>query len=218
MKNLRPTDSSSTYLFLIRHGATDANEQRPYILQGDSIDLSLSAEGVRQARAVGEFLASLPLSAIYSSNLKRAMETAREIARHHRLELETHPELREANVGQWEGLDWATIAARFPEQHAKFVEDPAMNPYFGGESYGDVHRRASAKVIELAQRHPGETIAVVAHNVVNRAILAPILGIDLKLAKDIQQVNTGVNLIKISAEKSKVVMLNALFHLEDVEF
>jgi broad specificity phosphatase PhoE len=73
-------------------------------------------------------------------------------------------------------------------------------------------------VFELAARHRGETIAVVAHNVVNRAILAPLLGIDLKLAKDIQQVNTGVNLIKVSAEKAKVVMLNALFHLETVEF
>lgn len=214
MINLQPLDEHVTYLILVRHGATEANEQRPYILQGDAVDLNLSEAGRRQARAVGEFLANYPLAAVHTSTLKRAIETAEAIAGHHQLEVETHPEFKEADVGSWEGLDWGTIMERYPEEHARFFENPAVNPYLGGESYNDVHTRASSKLGELIGRYRGKAFAVVAHNVVNRALLAPLLGIDMRFAKEIAQANTGVNILKHDGERTKVVTLNSFFHLE----
>lgn len=218
MINFRPADANVTYLILVRHGATEANEQRPYILQGDAIDLNLSETGRQQAKAVGEFLAKYPLSAIHASTMKRAIETAEAIAGHHDLTVETHAELKEADVGTWEGLDWGTIMERYPEEHARFFENPAENPYLGGESYNDVHARASAKLEELIDRYRGKTIAVVAHNVVNRSLLAPLLGVDMRRAKEIAQANTGVNILKNDGQTTKVVTLNSFFHLEGHEF
>ena len=182
MINFRPADSSVTYVLLVRHGATEANEQRPYILQGDAIDLNLSENGRKQAEAVGNFLANYPLAAIHASTMKRAIETAEHIAGHHSLEVQTHAELKEADVGEWEGMDWGSIMEKHPEEHAKFFANPAENPYLGGESYNDVHKRASAKLNDLIEQHRGEAIAVIAHNVVNRALLAPILGVDMQYA------------------------------------
>lgn len=218
MINFQPPDENVTYLILVRHGATDANEQRPYILQGNAIDLNLSEAGRRQATAVGEFLAKYPLAAVHASTMKRAVETAEAIAGHHELDVETHPELKEADVGAWEGLDWATIMERHPEEHARFFENPAENPYLGGESYNDVHARASAKLEELIDRYRGQTFAVVAHNVVNRSLLAPLLGVDMRYAKEIAQANTGVNILKNDGERTKVVTLNSFFHLEGHAF
>jgi broad specificity phosphatase PhoE len=218
MINFRPTDENTTYLLLVRHGATEANEQRPYILQGDGIDMNLSENGRRQATAVGQFLSQYPLSAVYASTMKRSIETAETIAQHHDLTVEQHAELKEADVGAWEGLDWGTIMERNPEAHARFFANPAENPYLDGESYNDVHNRAAPKINELLDRHRGKAFAVVAHNVVNRALLAPIMGVDMKYAKEIAQANTGVNILKNDGHRTKLVTLNSFFHLEGQEF
>ncbi|MBD3674104.1 MAG: histidine phosphatase family protein [Planctomycetaceae bacterium] len=218
MINFKPVDENVTYLLLVRHGATDANEQRPYILQGDAIDLNLSENGRRQAEAVGNFLAKYPITAVYASTMKRSIETAETIARHHSLSIEEHSELKEADVGAWEGLDWGTIMEQYPEAHARFFENPAENPYLEGESYNDVHNRAAPKINELIERHRGEAFVVVAHNVVNRSLLAPILGIDMRYAKGIAQANTGINILKNDGKETKIVTLNSFFHLEGHEF
>lgn len=218
MINFQPSDKNVTHLLLVRHGATEANEQRPYILQGDGIDLNLSENGRKQADAVGKFLSSYSFSAVYASTMKRSIETAETIARHHGLKIEEHPELKEADVGAWEGLDWGTIMEQYPEAHARFFENPAENPYLEGESYNDVHNRAAPKLKELIDKHRGESIVVVAHNVVNRALLAPILGIDMRYAKGIAQANTGVNILKNDGKETKIVTLNSFFHLEGHEF
>ena len=209
-----PAKESATHLFLVRHGATDANLRRPYILQGSGIDLPLNETGREQAKGLAEFLAGFRVARIYSSPLQRALGTAREIADRHRLNPEPCDELTECNVGSWEGLDWETIRRDFPDAFRAFDENPAHVPYFGGESYSDVLRRARPLLDVLLHRHVGETIAVVAHNVVNRVISADLLGLDLRRARDLHQANGCVNLIRSHNGKTSLVTLNAVFHLE----
>jgi broad specificity phosphatase PhoE len=206
-------ESDVTWLYLVRHGATEANERVPPILQGNGIDLALSPEGMRQAEAVASFLKRYPIRRVYTSALKRARQTAATIAAPLGLEPEVDADLQECNVGLWEGLDWRTIEARYPEAHRRFVENPADNPYLGGETYGDVLRRAQPVINRLLAAHAGESIVVVAHNVVNRVLLARLLGLDVRLAPTIAQGNGCVNLICRRAERTELVTLNALFHL-----
>ena len=204
----------ATVLYLIRHGATEANERTPFILQGDAIDLPLSAAGAGQATAVAELLAGQPIAAVYSSGLLRARETAAAVAAPHALAPTVVADLQECNVGQWEGLDWETVRRTCPEAHRKFVEDPAENPNLGGESYGDVLRRVQPVLDGLIRRHSGESIAVVAHNVVNRVYLSQLLGIALRQAASIRQANGGVNVIhQDSSGNTALVTLNSTFHL-----
>lgn len=210
-----PPPAGTTHLYLIRHGATPPNEQRPYILQGDGIDLSLSANGKRQASEVAEFLSSFPLDHIYCSPMIRARETAAAIAERHAQEIKPVNGLSECCVGHWEGLDWETIKARHPEEARLFHENPAENPYFGGESYSDTLRRVRPIIQELLDQHRGETIAIVAHNVVNRVYLASLMGLELRRAKELRQQNACVNLIAHDDQTTHVVTLNSVFHLSE---
>jgi broad specificity phosphatase PhoE len=204
----------TTQLFLIRHGATDANLRRPPILQGCGIDLSLNETGRTQAQQLAEFLSTFPISQIYSSPLRRALETAAAISQSLNLTVSLRSELMECNVGKWEGLDWGTIRRDFPDAVRQFDEDSGECPYLGGESYGDVLRRAAPVIDGLLEQHAGESVVVVAHNVVTRVYLANLLGLDLKRAKSLRQANGCVNLIQMVDGTRSLVTLNGLFHLE----
>ncbi len=207
-------ESDATWLYLVRHGATEANERLPYILQGNAIDLPLSPTGERQARAAAEFLRSFPIRRVYSSNMLRARQTAEAIAGQLGITPAVEPLLHECDVGLWEGFDWGTIRERYPDEHRRFIENPAENPYLGGESYGDVLRRTRPIIEKLLDLHAGEKIAVVAHNVVNRALVADLMGLDLRLAPKIIQANCGVNLIRRQGGLTQLITLNAQFHVD----
>jgi broad specificity phosphatase PhoE len=209
------SSSDSTFLYLVRHGTTDANIKRPYVLQGCGTDMSLNDLGRKQAQAVGKFLSQWTFHQIYSSGMKRAIETAEEIAKHHELQVQPVEQLAECHVGDWEGMDWESVKREHPEEYRAFMENPALNPYLGGESYEDVRIRIEPVLQQLLKRHIGESIAVVAHNVVNRVYLAGLLGVELSLAKDLRQNNAGVNIIRYREDETTLMTMNAHFHLDD---
>lgn len=212
MEGTRPP--ADTMLYLVRHGATDANQQRPYVLQGRGIDLPLNDVGRKQAESVGRFLSRMQVHRVFSSPMLRAVETAGTIADYHNVDVTLREELIECDVGQWEGMDWDSIMRAYPEAYQAFMENPAENPYLGGESYGDVLRRVQPAMTEILRHHVGESVVVVAHNVVNRAYLASLLGLDLRKAKDLSQSNGGVNVIRDRDGKTSLLTLNAHFHLD----
>ncbi|MEX0726135.1 MAG: histidine phosphatase family protein [Planctomycetaceae bacterium] len=207
--------SETTILYLIRHGATTANEQLPYILQGCSVDLPLSPTGRQQAEDVGRLLRDRRIDGVYASRLQRARETAEQIAAPHGLSVETLAGIEECDVGRWERLDWESIRATFPEAYQQFQDSPYETPYLGGESYRHVFERAWPVLTGLLERHRGETIAVVSHNVVNRVILTELLGLDVHRAKELRQVNGGVNVIQYRGGQASLLTYNALFHLRE---
>lgn len=199
----------TTTLFLIRHGATEQNDSRPVILQGCGIDGPLSSAGRQQAARVAGVLSRFPLSRVFASPLLRAQQTAAAIAGPHALTVETVPALCEVDVGEWEGRSWDWIMAEDAEWYDRFLADSAEVPYHGGESYRDVLQRAKPALASLLSECSGETIAVVAHNVVNRALIADLLSIPLQSAKDIRQSNCCVNVIRGRAGAYELVTLNA---------
>ena len=211
----KSSEPETTYLYLARHGATDANLSEPYVLQGRGINKSLNPTGRNQATALGGALSNLPLSGIYTSGMQRAMETGEMVAAHHDLPVIPIEDLAECDVGLWEGMDWTSIEQQHADAYKAFIENPAENPYLGGESYGDVLNRALPIFNELLTRHVGESIAVVAHNVVNRVYLAHVLGIKLRKAQHIRQANAGVNVIRFQNGKTHVMSLNVFFHLDE---
>ncbi|WP_339735743.1 histidine phosphatase family protein [uncultured Gimesia sp.] len=210
-------EPDATNLLLIRHGATPPNEQRPYILQGCGINPSLSESGQKQAGALAEFLASMSsIHHVYCSPMIRARETAQAVCERFNLTPQEVAEIHECDVGLWEGKSWDIIMQEYPEEYQAFMNDPSQNRYAGGESYSDVLNRSEPAIQTLLERHSGETIAVVAHNVVNRVYLAKLLGLEIGRAKEITQTNTGINLIRHKPGETKVVTMNAIFHLSGV--
>ena len=203
-----------TTLLLVRHGATPSNERVPYVLQGDGIDTALSERGRAQAGAVAEFLAPRRIDAVFASGMIRARETAGLIAARHGLDVSTEPALKEVHVGRWEGKSWAEILEAHPAEHAAFHARPGLTPYLGGESYLDVLARVRPVFDRLLVEQAGRTFAVVAHNVVNRAWLAAVLGLPIDAAKAIEQTNCCVNVVeRVGDAPPRVLTLNSDFHV-----
>lgn len=207
---------NETILYLVRHGATDANLQRPYILQGRTLNGPLSEIGRKQAAAVGGFLADYPLDAVFSSPMKRAVETAEQIATPHGHSIETIEDVAEVDVGDWESKSWDVIMQEDPELYERFMANPAEVPYKNGESYSDVAQRVIPAIRKVMEDNFGKTIALVAHNVVNRSLLATLLGLHLNKAKDIKQSNCGINILRLKGDEFSIIGMNAIFHLQDI--
>ena len=209
------TAAEETILYLVRHGATPSNEEKPQRLQGAGVDGSLSPLGERQADQVANFLAAIPLDAVFSSPLKRARETAQRIASRQNLDVSIVAGIQEVSVGRWERLDWATIEREFPVEYRQFVEDSATHGYLGGESYNDVAARISPVFDQLLADNAGKRIAIVAHSVVNRTWLATLLGAPLREAKELPQDNCCINVIRYRNGHAKLLTLNSHFHISE---
>lgn len=204
---------SETILLLARHGATTCNLRRPYVLQGQSVDYDLDELGVRQAESLADALAGQPIAAVYTSPLLRAARTAAIAAAPHSLEPIPITEIQEANAGLWEGKSWDDIDSDWPVEKAAHDDDPSANGYPGGENFGQVKDRSEPALKAIAQRHPGEMILAVSHNVVNRALIAFWTGIPIKYARRIPQYNAGYNVVVFEGGSVKVRTINSAGHL-----
>lgn len=200
--------------YLIRHGATANNTLRPPRLQGCGLDFELSDLGRLQARRTADRLAPLPFARIFSSPLLRARQTAEAIAAPHGLTVEVVPEIVEVDVGRWEGLTWAEAEQVDPEAYRGFTTDPGINPYSGGENLRGVLARVGPALDRLLAEAAGQTVAIVAHNVVNRVYLADLLCIPLSEYRRIPQNNCCIDILRHSAGQTRLVTMNALDHLE----
>lgn len=205
-----------TTLYLVRHGATEANLARPPRLQGRRHDAPLARLGVRQAEATRDFLAGRGITVCYSSPLLRAVQTATIIAAPHGLAPTTLEAVNECDVGRWEGLDWQTIRYLDAEAHRDFMADPASHGYPGGESFADVHRRVAPALERLLVQHAGQSILVVAHHVVNRTYLAGLLGLTPGQARQVTLDNCGISVVVRAEGRTSVHTLNAAFHLAEL--
>jgi broad specificity phosphatase PhoE len=155
-------------VFLVRHGATDWNLQGR--CQG-ATDLDLNEVGVRQAERIAASLTNETIHGIYSSNLKRAQQTARFFSLYHQLPVLIETDVRELDHGRLEGLTFAEIKENYSQFIQKWRTEPAEIQVPGGERLVDVARRAWNGLNRIVHRHSAEeTVVVVSHNF-------PILGI-----------------------------------------
>jgi broad specificity phosphatase PhoE len=210
------TKEVATTLYLIRHGATEANLASPPRIQGRRHDSPLARLGVRQAEATRDFLAIRPIDHCYTSPLLRAVQTASIVAASHGVSPIPLEALTECDVGRWEGLDWQTVRYLDAEGHQRFHDNPARWGYPGGETFSDVHARVVPAIEELLARHIGESILVVAHHIVNRTYLAGLLGLGPEQARQVVLDNCGISLVVREGARTTVSTLNAAFHLQGV--
>jgi len=201
------------WLYLVRHGATANNRADPPRLQGRRTDPPLSDEGRQQARQTGQFLAGCRLDAVYSSPLVRARQTAEEIAGPQGVPVRVVDELIEVDVGVWEGRSWEEIEKTDREAYRAFMTDASVHPYLGGENLDTVLARAAPAFQRLMESNCGRLVVVVAHNVVNRAYLAKLMGMPVARYRSIPQDNCGLTLLRYRSGRVKVVTINAVFHL-----
>ena len=163
-----------TTLWLIRHGEAEGNLYRR--IHG-WYDGSLTAMGFSQLPCLTERFRDVPLAAVYASDLRRAMDTARALSAPRSMLLRVREDLREANMGDWEDLPWGWVERFRPEEYRQLYADPWGWTIPGGESGEETALRLEGALLRIAEKHPGEEVAVVSHGTAIRLLLAKLLGL-----------------------------------------
>lgn len=170
-----------TRLYLIRHGQTVWNAQGRWQGQAPHAP-GLTEEGRAQAQRTADACAPLAVDAVYSSDLQRAMETARIVAAPHGLGVRIEPRLREVNLGDWEGLLFSDVEAAAPEALRDRRRDPVHHRPPNGETVFELADRVWSALEDIARAHPGGAALVVAHGLALATVICHIRNEPLSMA------------------------------------
>ena len=203
-----------TRLFLVRHGETTSNSEGR--LQGH-LDVPLNDKGRWQAKQAAERLARANIETLYASDLVRAFETAQIIGKRLNLEVIPSQNLREANLGCFQGKTWAEIQYLYPDQFKARQLDPLHTAPEGGESTWQLYQRAAGEVERIIARHPESRIALVTHGGVCLTLICHALGLDLAKRRAFGVGNGSIHRLEYDGELWRVLGLNDTCHLEEVD-
>lgn len=200
-------------ILLIRHGETDWNKDRRF--QGRS-DVPLNRTGRDQAHALALALKQEPITAIYSSPLLRALETARIIKDFHPSAPLLQAEgLAEMDLGDFEGMHAQQWAEEYPDFRKEWLETPLSVIMPGGESIQEVQARAMDTLERITTRYtPESTLLVCGHSFVNRTILCHALNHSLDRFREIPQATSALNILLKRGERWHVEAVNEHPHLK----
>lgn len=200
-----------TRIVLVRHG--DVAGISPERFRGRR-DVDLSALGVRQARATAQRIAKeWEPQIVYTSPLRRCLQTAEAIAAACRAPSATLDDLQDLHYGDWEWRTHEEVRAQWPELFARWLAAPHLMRFPGGESLQELVAR-TANVLRLVQeRHPQQTVVVVGHSAGNRAVLMQTLDQPLSAYWRLGQDPCGVSELEILEHRTKVDRLNETYHL-----
>jgi len=201
-----------TRIIAVRHGETAWNVDTR--IQGQ-LDIELNAKGQWQVHRLAKALAHEPISAIYSSHLRRAHDTARAISSATGRTLQTHAGLRERGFGVFEGKTFDELEAVCPEQALRWRQrDPLWAPE-GGESLTDLRERITRTASELAARHVGEQIVLVAHGGVMDVLYRAATGQELQAPRTWDLGNAAINRLLWTPGGFTLVGWSDTRHLDD---
>lgn len=197
-------------LILVRHGETELNKAG--LIQGVN-EAPLNATGIAQATSVARALAAdLPIQ-LYTSPLRRALDTAEIISTALKVPFTPLKGLEEADTGELEGLTGQQMRQRYPEFVRRWAEDSATAQMPGGESLLQVQQRAWPVIAGLAQKHPDDVVVVVTHNFTIQAIVCKVLDMPLRNSRRLRQDLGAITRLELTSDRSILLSLNETWHL-----
>ncbi len=189
--------SMKHWLFLIRHGQTTWNIE--HRLPGQLPGIELTDTGREQAKRLAQALKTVPLTAIISSPLERAIETARYLAEGRNLTIQLEPDLMDIELGRWTGQNRDVLTKHDPVWQA-FLRNPLTGPE-GVETFSDVEQRAVAAVERwLHKESTGAYPAFVTHSDVIKLLIAHYEGLEARLARRLVIENASVSVIELQTD------------------
>ena len=189
-----------TRLIIIRHGLSVTNKAKVFTGQSD---VPLAPEGEKQAETVCEYVyKNFKIDRIYSSDLQRAANTIKPLADKLMLEINALREIRELDVGIWQGRPIDEVKEEFQKELEAYRNDPANHGCVGGETYRDLYNRAVPALIKIAKENDGKTVAVATHGGVIRVATCFFRGLDVDEVKNITHC-PNASLMVVSYENGK---------------
>lgn len=201
-------------IILVRHGETAWNKEGKF--QG-RLDVELSDVGRKQAKKLAEALRDVHIDYIYSSPLKRSLETAELIAGWHSKEVVSAEEFNEINHGSWEGMHLEAVIDAHGELYDTWLNNPHEAKMPGGEELENIRERAVRKLTEILALTPdGTTVLIAGHDATNKVILCYALGMDNSHFWQIKQGNAAISILEYDDGIFRMTLMNDTCHLGGV--
>lgn len=205
---------NKTKIYIARHGETEYN--RLDIIQG-SRDIELNEAGHLQAQTLATRFRNISIDAIYSSNLKRARQTAGYVAKQKKLEITTCDDLREMNFGDYEGLNYFDVKSDFEKLKVQWAKGLIEKSCKNGESPVQVFKRADSCCKKIFNENEGKSILMVLHGRLIRILFTEWFGWELNQMNQFSTPNVSFSLLEWENEMVKPVELNITDHLIDAD-
>jgi broad specificity phosphatase PhoE len=197
-------------VYIVRHGATDWNQAGR--IQGQ-LDVPLNADGRAQAKLVAQRLVHAEVTALYSSDLLRAYETAQIISRAVGLPVIQKPGLREIHFGAWQGLTVEQLRARDPDIYAARRENPYDVPPPGGQTWRQFYQRTVQALHDILQATDAQRLIVATHSGVCTVLGLEALGLGYTGKRTFGNANCAIHTIAVAGDRWQAVTLNDVSHL-----
>lgn len=196
----------ATRLILIRHGQTAWNLEKRYC---GFVDIGLNAQGINQSKCLSTRLAGEEIHKVYSSDRKRAIQTA-EIALNARVS-EKKPDLREVHFGVFEGLTYKEIMQKYPEIYIKWIENPFSVVIPEGEDLRDFKTRVVNAFTDIACSNQDKTVAVFSHG----GVISIFINYILKTTDFWDKIpnSTSLTMVEYENRQAKIKVFNDTSHL-----
>lgn len=205
----------STRVCLVRHGATTLSGEDRF---AGAIEVPLSEVGREQGRRLAERLAKHSFAAVYASPLGRSMETAHILAAPHGLPVSPLAGLGEIAHGRWEGLTRVEVKAKYPEELARWEEDPYTFAPQGGETGLAVTARALPALLDIVKTHPDASVVAVSHKATVRLLVSALLGLDSRRYRDrLEQNLAALTIVEFrDPAHARLLLYNDTSHYEEL--
>ncbi len=192
-----------TELIFVRHGFSEGNQSHRFSGQRD---FPLTAAGHRQAQELAKYLLSaFTVNTICASDLCRATDTVRPLAEALSLPVQPMKELREVDVGLWEGVLRDEVGRRYPENYATYLTTPGLARFDGGESFAELRERALAAVERIVAQNEGKTVVIATHGGLIRALRTLWEDIPLEQMQRIPQVaNASITVVRYEGGRASL--------------
>lgn len=198
-------------LILVRHGVTQWNQENRALGRAD---IELNEEGRRQAQGLALALKGERVAAIYSSPLRRAVETAQAIVRFHQGEVKIDGAFIEMDAGELDGLTYEEMRDRYGGFLQEWIRDARSLAMPGGECLEDVQHRAWQGVERILKNHPEDAVVVVSHNFTILCIICKALGLDLSQFRRLRLGLASISILNFGERGTALMLFNDTCHLQ----
>lgn len=199
-------------LIFIRHGETDWSRSQNHSFRG-RIDIPLNGNGINQAKTVGSRLKNENIAQIFSSPLKRAYDTAIEIAKLQGLPVNNHQGFIDLDFGDWQGQLHSEVKREFPKLFFKWHHAPHNMKFPNGESLDKVYCRIKKAITNLINNHEDEKLVIVTHGAVLRVVLCYLHGVGIEKYWQFTMENCAITRVRYLNSKFEIFAENDNQHL-----
>lgn len=204
-----------TKIYLVRHGQTDWNKQ--LVFRGRK-DIPLNEVGMMEANSIAQGLEEEKIDSIYTSPLKRAVQSAGPASKVSGIKIEQAADFIDINYGKWEGLSFTEVQNRYKEQYNLWENHPEKVEFPAGETLEEARHRSFMAFKNIIRNSLHKSLLIVSHRVINKLLLCAILDLPNSYFWKIRQDTACINVIECTHEMFILEKMNDTCHLKEINY